>query len=88
VEQRIRKNERVAFRELASGEGVLLHLETGSYHGVNQIGAALWTLIDGKRTASDLITELRARVTHPPAHLEDDVGRFLREMQERDLIAV
>jgi hypothetical protein len=84
----IRKNERVAFRELASGEGaVLLHLETGQYHGLNRIGSAIWTLIDGERTRSDVVAELSKRVSEPPDKLEDDVELFLDDMRARDLIA-
>jgi hypothetical protein len=83
----IRRNPKAAYRDLAAGEGgVLLHLETGSYHGVNPIGALIWDLIDGGRTQEDLVSELRQRVEDPPARLDDEVASFLNDLRQRDLI--
>ena len=50
---RVRRNPDVAYQALAEGEGgVLLSLETGEYHGVNDTGGRIWNLIDGERTGS------------------------------------
>ena len=83
----IRKNGDVVYRELASGEGgVLLHLGTGLYYGVNRLGAAIWSLLDGERTGEGVITVLRARLGDPPTTFEADVESFLHGMRQRDLI--
>lgn len=83
----IRKNEKVVYRELASGEGgVLLHLETGQYYGVNRLGAAVWSLLDGERTEQGVVAELGAHLEDPPPAFETDVERFLDGMRRRDLI--
>jgi hypothetical protein len=53
------KNENVAFRRLAEGEGgVLLHLESGEYHGINEVGCLIWELVDGERTVDGLVVAL------------------------------
>ncbi len=84
---RLRKNPNTAFRTLAAGEGgVLLHLESGEYHGVNDIGCMIWQLIDGERTVADVVDAIRSEVEHPPDALADDVGRFIDDMRERDLL--
>jgi hypothetical protein len=83
----LRKNPNATYRTLAAGGGgVLLHLETGEYHGLNEIGCRIWELIDGERTADDITEAIRAEVDDPPATLADDVTGFIDAMRERDLV--
>jgi Coenzyme PQQ synthesis protein D (PqqD) len=83
----IRRNERVEYRSLGDGEGgVLLHLGTAAYHGVNEVGAMVWTLLEGI-TVQQLLDEMRTRLTSTPPSLEKDVEEFLRELAERDLVS-
>lgn len=85
----VRRNANVVVRELAEGEGaVLLHLDSGQYHGVNQIGQAVWELLDGERSMGDVVAELRARVEDPPDSIEADVLKFVDEVEQRDLVTV
>ncbi|MGH3011333.1 MAG: PqqD family protein [Gaiellaceae bacterium] len=84
----IRKNPQVAYRGLA-GEGgaVLLHLETGAYHGLNTTGILIWDLIDGERARPALVAALREQLDDAPADLDAEVERFLDDLRARDLIA-
>ena len=76
-------------RDLAEGEGgVLLHLDTGQYHGVNPIGLAIWELIEDGCTVADVVERLRDRVEDPPESLESDVLGFLTRVHERDLVVI
>ena len=82
-----RKNPNAAFRALAVGEGgVLLHLESGEYHGINEVGCLIWNLIDGERSVADLVEAVRGEVEEPPPELADDVNRFISDMRDRDLL--
>ena len=56
----IRRNPQVVYRELA-GEGgaVLLHLDSGAYHGLNETGILIWSLIDGERTFDAIVRSIR-----------------------------
>jgi Coenzyme PQQ synthesis protein D (PqqD) len=84
----IRKNPQVVYRELAGqGGGVLLHLESGAYHGLNETGLLIWSLIDGRRTLDELVAELRERVEGSPEDLGAETERFLADLRERDLLA-
>ena len=88
-ESKLRRNPQVVARDLAEGEGgVLLHLESGQYHGMNAVGLAIWELIDDGCTVADVVERLRERVDDPPADLESDVVRFLTRIHERDLVVV
>jgi len=83
----LQKNENVAFRRLAAGEGgVLLHLESGEYHGINEVGCLIWELLDGERTVAAVAVELRDGVEDPPDDLVEVVVVFLGDLRERDLV--
>jgi hypothetical protein len=88
-DQLIRPNPRSTFRELAEGSGgVLLHLDTAAYHGLNEIGVAIWSLIEPGITFGALIDALRSQISDAPASLDDDVARFLDELRQRDLVLI
>jgi Coenzyme PQQ synthesis protein D (PqqD) len=88
-DQLIRPNPRSTFRELAEGSGgVLLHLDTAAYHGLNGIGVAIWSMIQPGITFGALIEELRAQIPDAPPTLDDEVATFLGELRERDLVLI
>jgi hypothetical protein len=84
---KVRANPDVVARQLAESEGaVLLHLESGAYHGLNQVGLLVWDLIDGERTVAELVETVRDQVADPPPELEADVISFLDGALDRNLV--
>jgi hypothetical protein len=87
VARGIQKSGDVVYREFGSGEGgVLLHLKTGQYYGVNRLGAAIWSLLDGERTEEAVVAEVRESEDQFPPSFEVDVERFLEGLRRRDLV--
>lgn len=84
----IRRNPRVEFREMGEGGGVLLHVGTGAYHGVNEIGALIWGLIPEGMTVPAIVDELRTRVEDAPEDLDREVRSFVDELVGRDLLEI
>ena len=84
---RISKNPSVVHRTLEEG-AVLLHLESGEYHGLNEVGTLLWELLDEERDLAGLVAAARKRFEAPPVRLETDVARFVTSLRDRDLIRV
>jgi hypothetical protein len=81
------KNPDVTYRALGAEEGgVLLHLRSGEYHGVNELGLLIWELIDGERAVSEIVEAVREQAHDAPPHLADDVVAFLDSMRELDLV--
>jgi Coenzyme PQQ synthesis protein D (PqqD) len=81
------KNPNVAFRALVAGEGgVLLHLESGEYHGINETGCLIWENVDGERTVAEIVESVRDQLDGAPPQLADDVVGFLDDMRQRDLV--
>lgn len=86
---KIRRHPKAVFRDLEDSKGgVLLHLESGQYHGLNAVGSVIWSLLDGTRTADDVVAAVRAQVDDPPASLRDEVMAFLQHLTERNLIEI
>jgi hypothetical protein len=86
-EAKLVRNERVVFR--GRGEGaLLLHQDSGAYHGINEVGAAIWELLGSEPTLGVLVANLAERLDDPPPNLSDDVEEFLEQLAARDLIEV
>jgi hypothetical protein len=85
---RIRRSEKAAYQKIEHVGGVVLHLDSGAYHQVNEMGALIWDLLETTRSRSELLAELRTRVEGAPDHLEEDVDEFLSALHARDLIVM
>lgn len=84
---RIRRNPEVVARELAGdGGAVLLHLQSGAYHGLNPVGVVVWELLDGERTVIEVIEGVRERVAGAPPEVDQDVRDFLDGALARHLV--
>jgi Coenzyme PQQ synthesis protein D (PqqD) len=87
IDSRPEKNPDVAYRALSADEGgVLLHLQSGQYHGVNELGLVVWELIDGERTVAEIVETVRAQAQDAPPHLEDDIMGFMDDMLQLELV--
>jgi hypothetical protein len=80
------RNPRVVHSQLADGEAVLLHLETGKYHELNPMGGLIWDLLDGNRDVLGIAAELREQVEDAPEDLEEIIIEFLTSLRDRGLI--
>jgi hypothetical protein len=83
VYERVYRSTGVAFRETKEG-GVLLHLDSGQYHGVNNVGALIWSMLDG-RTVEEIAESVSSQVEDAPQHVDDDVRAFVDDLLERGL---
>jgi hypothetical protein len=85
----LRRSPRVAYRELGADRGaVLLKLDTGAYHGIDQMGVLIWSLLETSPSFAELLPRLREELQNVPAAFESEIGEFLSDLRDRDLIEV
>jgi hypothetical protein len=83
----VKRSPRVEFRSLGEGEGgVLLHLDTAAYHGLNEVGCLIWKLLDDQPRFSALLTDLKTRLEQLPPTFEAEISEFLDDLAERGLV--
>jgi hypothetical protein len=83
----LRRSPRVEYRSMGEGEGgVLLHLDTAAYHGLNEVGALIWRLLEEPKAFDTLLQELRDQLQEVPPRFEEEIGQFLGELTERGLV--
>jgi len=77
------------FRRLSPGEGgVLLKLDSGAYHGLNETGSLLWELIAEGIMLPELVEQFRHRVDDPPGDVAAAVALFVEDLRQRGLLVV
>jgi hypothetical protein len=82
-------NPEVVFREEEDG-AIVLDPETGELKILNETGAFIFKLCDGKHTEEDIVKKLvyEFEVEDNEKVLEEHVGAFLEELHEKRLVGL
>ena len=67
---------------------VILHLESGIYYGLNQVGTTVWKLIQQPRRLADLRQAIVAEYLVEPAVCERDLEALLQDLTQAGLVEV
>ena len=70
------------------GEAVILNLKTGVYHGLNEVGALIWTLIQEPKAVSDIKQTLLQEYEVEAQQCDRDLIALLENLLAADLIDV
>ena len=70
------------------GEAVILHLESGVYHGLNAVGAAIWGLLREPREVEEIQEVILAEFAVDAERCQRDVIALLRQFEAAGLIEV
>ena len=70
------------------GEAVILNLDSGTYYGLNEVGARIWQLIQQPCTFDKILRTLLAEYDVQPEACEQDLTKILAEMKDACLIEV
>lgn len=70
------------------GKEVILHVETGVYHELNESGSLIWSLIKNNIFSKDeLVAKLKLRYENDLIDINlDDLNEFLDDLNESKLI--
>ncbi|PSP00150.1 MAG: PqqD family protein [Cyanobacteria bacterium QS_7_48_42] len=71
-----------------AGEAVILHLNSGVYYGVNEVGARIWNSIQQQKKVNDLQGMLLEEYEVEPEQLRSDTLPLLQKLAAEGLIEV
>ena len=66
--------------------GILLDLQSGDYFEVDEIGVAVWKMLDGKTSLEQVASRLATKYSAPEQTILKDIARFIAELRKRKLI--
>jgi hypothetical protein len=70
------------------GETVILDLKSGTYYGLDVLGARIWTLIEQPASVSSIRDAIVSDYEVDDATCERDILTFLKQMQEAGLVEI
>ena len=70
------------------GEAVILNMKTGIYHGLNEIGARVWDLIEQPKTVKEVKQALLEEYEVEAEVCTDDLFSLLNNLKTAGLIKV
>jgi hypothetical protein len=70
------------------GETVILDLKSGTYYGLDVLGARIWSLIEQPATVVSIREAIVADYDVEDATCERDILAFLQQMQEAGLVEI
>ena len=85
LRDRVRVPEHVVYRDFGD-ETVILNLESGTYHGLNQTAATMLSTLGESDSVSTAIDRLAAEFGQDRGVIERDVLKLCRALAERNLI--
>ena len=71
-----------------AGEAAILNLASGTYYGLNAIGARIWTLLQEPRLVQDLRAALLAEYDVDADRCERDLLDLLQQLGAEGLVEV
>ena len=80
------KHPEAAFR-VYDGEAVVVMPSGGEVHILNEVGARIWDLIDGRRTVAEIVQVIREEFDVDEAAAARDVGGFVDSLLEREMVS-
>lgn len=88
--KRFVKDNRSVTRSIA-GETIIVPVRSGvsdlnSIYSLNEVGTAIWQLVDGQRTAEQIIAAISDDYEVPPEQAAKDVFDFLGKLEAEGLI--
>jgi hypothetical protein len=71
-----------------AGEAAILGVTSGSYYGLNGVGARIWTMIREPRAVLSVLEQLLAEYDVDTARCEHDLIALLQELADEGLVVV
>lgn len=81
----VQKQEQVPFKQI-DNEGILLHLDSGDYFAIDEVGLLIWKSMDGKRSLRQIAKQIVARYEVAKTKALNDVVTFTKGLWKKKLV--
>ena len=81
----LRQGERILTQQ-ASGTLILLHLDSGEYYTLNEVGGRVWDLCDGTRQVAEIVATVCDEYEAPAEMIEADIMALVQELADAHLV--
>jgi hypothetical protein len=82
---RLQRSPNATF-QIVADEAILIHLQTGVYYSLNEVGTAFWELLDGQRTLNDCATHIAGEYNAPAEVILADLDELAGELEKEGLV--
>ena len=72
--------------QAAEGQTVLLRLADGSYYALDEVGARVWELCDGRRSVQEIVAIVSGEFDAPADVISADVLEFVGDLDGERLL--
>ncbi len=83
----LERNNEIMTAEMGE-ELVMLHIDQGSYFGLDEIGREIWARIEKPTSMGDLCAALQAEYDAEAETVETDVKTFITRLMRNDLVTI
>ena len=83
---RLRHSPNATFQVVAD-EAIVIHLHTGVYYSLNDVGTAFWKMLDGQRTIGELAGQIAGEYSAPPDVVLADLLELSEALMSEGLAA-
>jgi hypothetical protein len=84
ADTRLKHSPNATFQIIAD-EAILIHINTGVYYSLNDVGTSFWNLMDGQRTIADCAGALAKEYDAPAETVLADLLELAGELTAEDL---
>ena len=86
-QSRLRHSPNATYQVVAD-EAILIHLKTGVYYSLNEVGTSFWQLMDGIRSIQDCASTLAQEYAAPVDVIESDLAEVATDLVREGLAEV
>lgn len=84
---KFKRKDDVPWKEIDK-ECIILNLENGNYHTLDDVGLFLWKLLDGNKNLQEITKSIASRYDVTPAQAHTDLVTFLKELHRLNFVEI
>ena len=84
ADSRVKHSPNATF-QIVADEAILIHLNTGVYYSLNDVGTSFWNMLDGQRTIGECADAIAAEYDAPRDVILSDLIELANDLASEDL---